>query len=190
MNLDNLLTFTGTSNGATGGITSGPQTDAPTTGTQDLSNIVDLGVINGLPASAVNGGGARDLGIGDDPSLKLSIIVPVTFVYSAGSGTTQFELQGAPDAGSNTPGSWTVMWTSPNFPQTALVAGAQLANIDLPRPVPGQPLPRYLKMTAITAVATYTAGQVEAQIVIDRDDQVVGTTGAYSGYPAGINVAN
>ena len=42
MILDNLLTFTGTSNGATGGITSGAQTDAPTTGTQAASNIIDL----------------------------------------------------------------------------------------------------------------------------------------------------
>jgi chromosome segregation ATPase len=30
----------------------------------------------------------------------------------------------------------------------------------------------------------------EANIVIDRDDQIMGTGGAYSGYPAGINVAN
>ena len=77
MILDNLLTFTGTSNGATGGITSGAQTDAPTTGTQAASNIIDLGV-SGLPASA-SGGGARDIGVGDDPSLKLSAIVIATF---------------------------------------------------------------------------------------------------------------
>ena len=55
MILDGLLTFTGTSNGATGGITAGAQTDAPTTGTQAASNIIDLGV-SGLPSSA-NGGG-------------------------------------------------------------------------------------------------------------------------------------
>ena len=29
-----------------------------------------------------------------------------------------------------------------------------------------------------------------AYIVIDRNDPVIGTGGAYSGYPAGINVAN
>ena len=54
MILDNLLTFTGTSNGAAGGITAGAQTDLPTTGTQAASNIIDLGG-PALPGSA-NGG--------------------------------------------------------------------------------------------------------------------------------------
>lgn len=184
MILDGLLTFTGTSNGATGGITSGAQTDAPTTGTQAASNILDLG-INGLPTSA-NGGGARDLGVGDDPALKLSALVTTAFA----SGTSlQLQLQGAPDNGSGAPGSYTTMWTSGAIAEASLVAGAQLANIDVPRPVPGQPVPRFLKLNFIT-VGTHTAGAVEAQIVIDRDDQILGVTGAYSGYRAGITVAN
>lgn len=186
MILDNLLTFTGTSNGATGGITSGAQTDAPTTGTQVASNILDLGVTNGIPASAVNGGGARDIGIGDDPSLKLSVLVTTAFTVGT---SLQLELSGAPDAGSNTPGSYTVMWLSPAFAEAALVAGEQLANIDVPMITAGQPLPRYLRLRFIT-VGTHTTGAVEAQIVLDRDDQITGITGAYSGYPAGINIAN
>jgi len=186
MILDNLLTFTGTSNGATGGITSGAQTDAPTTGTQVASNIIDIGVLNGLPVTAVNGGGARDLGIGDDPMLKLSVIVGTAFA----SGTSlQLVLAGAPDAGSNTPGTYTTMWTSPAVVEASLVAGAQLANIDVPRVVFGQPLPRYLRLSFVT-VGTHTAGTIEANIVLDRDDQIMGITGAYSGYVAGITVAN
>lgn len=187
MILDNLLTFTGTSNGASGGIIAGPYTDAPTTGTQVASNIVDLGVLNGLPPSAVGGGGARDIGTGDHPSLKLSVIVAVAFA----SGTSlALTLQGAPDAGANTPGAYTTMWQSPAaVVEASLTAGQQLANVDVPRPAPGQPMPRYLRMQFVS-VGTHTAGQVEAQIVIDRDDQVVGITGAYSGYPAGILVAN
>ena len=126
MILDNLLTFTGTSNGATGGVTSGAQTDAPTTGTQYASNIIDLG-LSGLPTSA-NGGGARDIGVGDDPSLKLSAIVTTTFT----GGTNMYlVLAGAPDNGSGAPGSYTTMWTSPTYLEASLVAGAQLANIDL-----------------------------------------------------------
>ena len=71
-------------------------------------NIVDLGLA-GIPSSA-NGGGARDIGTGDDPSLKLSIIVTTAFA----SGTSlQVNLQGAPDNGSGAPGSWTTMWTGP-----------------------------------------------------------------------------
>lgn len=184
MILDNLLTFTGTSNGATGGITSGAQTDAPTTGTQAASNILDLG-LNGLPTSA-NGGGARDIGVGDDPAMKLSALVIAAFT---GGTSLQLQLQGAPDNGSGAPGSYTTMWTSAAIAEASLVAGAQLANIDVPRVVFGQVPPRYLKLNFIS-VGTHSTGTIEAQIVLDRDDQIMGTGGAYSGYPAGINVAN
>jgi len=184
MILDNLLTFTGTSNGATGGITSGAQTDAPTTGTQAASNIIDLGV-SGLPASA-SGGGARDIGVGDDPSLKLSAMVIAAFTVGT---SLQLQLQGAPDNGSGAPGSYTTMWTSAAIAEASLVAGAQLANIDVPRVVFGQAIPRFLKLNFIS-VGTHSTGTIEANIVLDRDDQIMGTGGAYSGYPAGINVAN
>lgn len=184
MILDNLLTFTGTSNGATGGITAGAQTDLPTTGTQAASNILDLG-LSGLPTSA-NGGGARDLGVGDDPSLKLSALVTTAIT---GGTSLQLQLQGAPDNGSGAPGSYTTMWTSAAIAEASLVAGAQLANIDVPRVVFGQVPPRYLKLNFIS-VGTHSAGAIECQIVLDRDDQIMGTGGAYSGYPAGITVAN
>jgi hypothetical protein len=186
MILDGLLTFTGNSNGATGGIQTGPQTDSPTTGTQVASNIIDLGVISGVPSSA-NGGGARDIGTGDDPSLKLSAIVTTAFANGTSLGLI---LSGAPDNGSGAPGSYTVMWQSPAVVVEAnLIAGRQLANIDVPRPAAGQVMPRYLQLSFVS-VGTHNAGAIEAQIVIDRDDQVVGPTGAYSGYVAGINVAN
>lgn len=184
MILDGLLTFTGTSNGATGGITAGAQTDLPTTGTQAASNIIDLG-LSGLPTSA-NGGGARDLGVGDDPSLKLSALVTTAIT---GGTSLQLQLQGAPDNGSGAPGSYTTMWTSSAIVEASLVAGAQLANIDVPRVVAGQVPPRFLKLNFIS-VGTHSAGEIECQIVLDRDDQILGTGGAYSGYPAGINVAN
>jgi hypothetical protein len=186
MILDGLLLFTGTSNGSPGGITSGPYTDSPTTGTQVATNIVDLGVLSGIPASAAGGGGARDIGTGDYPSLKLSCIVTTALT---GGTSLQIELDGAPDAGSNTPGTYTIMWQSQAIVEASLVAGAQLANIDVPRPAPGQPLPRYLRMRFVS-VGTHGAGAVEANIVIDRDDQVIGTTGLQSGYPAGVVVAN
>lgn len=184
MILDGLLTFTGTSNGATGGITSGAQTDSPTTGTQIASNILDLGVTSGVPTSA-NGGGARDIGVGDDPMLKLSVTctTPLT-----GGTSLQLELDGAPDNGAGAPGAYTIMWQSQAIAEAQLVVG-QLCNIDVPRVVPGQALPRFLRMRFIS-VGTHGAGAIEAQIVLDRFDQIVGVTGLLSGYPAGITVAN
>lgn len=184
MILDGLLTFTGTSQGATAGITAGAQTDSPTTGTQQASNILDLGIKGGIPTSA-NGGGARDIGIDDD--VKLSIIVTTAF----GGGTSlACSLLGAPDNGSGAPGSTTVMWTSPAAVVEAnLIQGAQLANVNVPRVVWEQVLPRFLILSFVS-VGTHTSGAVEAQIVLDRDDQIIGPTGLQSGYPAGINVAN
>jgi hypothetical protein len=179
MILDKLLTFSGGLANTTDNL------DSPTTGTQVASNIIDLGVNSGVPSSA-NGGGARDIGTGDRPSLKLSAIIATAFA----SGTSlQLELSGAPDNGSGLPGSYTVMWLGPAVIEANLLAGMQLANIDVPRPAPGQALPRFLRLRYIT-VGTHTAGALEAQIVIDRDDQVVGITGLYSGYPAGLTVAN
>jgi hypothetical protein len=179
MILDKLLTFSGGLGGAAG------IGDSPTTGTQIATNILDLGLIDAIPSSA-NGGGARDLGIGDDPALELSVVVTTAFA----SGTSlQLVLAGAPDNGSGAPGTYTTMWTSAAIVTADLDAGQQLANITLPRTVPGQALPRFLRLSYVT-VGTHTAGVVVSQIVLDRDDQILGTNGAYSGYPAGITVAN
>lgn len=192
MILDNFLMFSGTSNGATGGITSGSNTDAPTTGTQTASNVIDLGVTSGVPSSA-NGGGARDIGIGDDPAMKLLVVVTVALVFVAGGGTIGVDLAGAPDNGSGVGASFTVMYTSPTVAQVgtaAIPAGTRLADIDVPRPIAGQPLPRFLRLRYITATATWTAGQVEACIVLDRHDLPESANATLGGYPAGVTVAN
>lgn len=190
MILDNLLLFTGTSNGASGGVTSSSYADsfAQTANTYSCSNILDLGVTSGVPSSA-NGGGARDLGIGDDPMLKLLVRVGTAGV-SAGGGTLQLELAGAPDNGSGAAGSYTVMWLSAAYTMAQAYAGADLANIDVPRVIAGQVLPRFLRLRFIVASATITAGTMVGTIVVDRDDQILGTTGVMGGYPAGITVSN
>jgi hypothetical protein len=179
MILDALLTFSGGLGGASG------YADSPTTGTQNSTNAIDLGVIDGIPTPA-NGGGARDIGTGDNPALELSALVTTAF---AGGTSLQLELQGAPDDGTGAPGSYTTMWQSEAVVEADLLAGVQIANITVPRPVPGQPMPRFLRMRYVT-VGTHTAGALIAQIVLDRDDQVLGSEGQYSGYPAGITVAN
>lgn len=189
MILDNFLMFTGTSNGATGGITSGANTDAPTTGTQTASNIVDLGVgtvTNEQIPTFARGGGARDIGVGDSPALKLLVRVTTTFT---GGTNMAVDLSGAPDDGAGGQGAYVVMWLGPTVVEANLIAGADLANVDVPRVIPTQPIPRFLRLRFITS-GTHGAGKVEGCIVLDRDDQIKGTTGALSGYPAGVNIAN
>jgi hypothetical protein len=165
MILDGLLQFTGTAGTVS--------TDSPTTGTQQSTNVIDL----------VN---ARDMGIGDDPALKLMVVIQTTFA----SGTSlELQLQGAPDNGSGAPGSYTTMWDSGAIAEASLVAGRYLANIDMPRtllatpsnPSAAQALPRFLRLQYVT-VGTHTAGQLYGFLVLDRQDQIT--------YPAGINISN
>lgn len=184
MILDALLTFTGSVNGASGGIVADNLSDAPTTGTQVASNIIDLGVDDGIPSEA-DGGGARDIGIGN-PALWLAAQVTEDF---AGGTSLQLLLEGAPDNGSGSPGSYTTMWEGPVVLEADLLVGQQLANVSVPRVVPDQPLPRFLRLSFVTD-GTHTAGEVYAGIVLDRNDQIQGTGGVMSGYRAGLNVDN
>lgn len=164
-----------------------PDALAQVAGTYTANNILDLG-LSGIPSSP-NGGGARDLGIGDDPALKLVVQVSTTFT-SGGAATLQIVLQGAPDNGSGSPGSYSTMLQSSALALSTLVVGARLLDIDVPRPPPGQALPRFLRLQYVIGTATTTAGACISSIVLDRDDQPAGTSGNLSGYPAGINIAN
>lgn len=186
MILDNLLLFTGTSNGATGGIQSTSLADAPTTGTQPGSNIIDLHM-SGIPVLA-NLQGARDIGIGDSPAMKLLVQVITTFT---GGTSLQVALQGAPDNGSGAPGTFVNWWLSPAVAEASLLAGTRLYDMDMPRPPAGVQVPRFLQMSFITA-GTHGAGRVMAAIVLDRFDQMYqGTNNAVlGGYPPGITIPN
>ena len=192
MIMDGLLLFTGTSNGSTR-TNSTTYTDLPTSGTAYSANVIDLGV-SGLPVSAGSsgtgsGGGARDLGIGDDPALKIMAEVVVAMDTLA---SIQIIVQGTHDNGSGAPYAtdWTTMASGPVVALAQAVAGARLCDIDLPRPAAGQALPRYLRLGYVVVGSANVAGTLEAALVVDRDDQIVGATGLYSGYQAGITVAN
>lgn len=193
MIIDGLLLFSGTSNGSTGGTGSGTYTDLPTSGTTYSANVIDLG-LKGIPATSGTsgtgtGGGARDIGIGDDPAMK--VMVDVTNVFDTLT-SLQCILQGTHDNGSGAPYAtdWTTMASGPVVALANLVAGARIFDIDMPRPAPGEALPRYLRIGYVVVGSANTGGLVEAALVLDRDDQIVGATGALSGYQAGINVAN
>src|SRR6266403_607136 len=106
---------------------------AGTTGTvaaHDSTNIIDLGITSGIPSSA-SGGGARDIGIGDDPALKLLVLVTTT-VTSGGAGTLALALNGAIDNGSGIPAAFSVWWTSPAYALATMNAVSRLYDMDMP----------------------------------------------------------
>lgn len=161
---------------------------AQVTGTYTSANILDLHM-SGIPTLA-NLQGARDLGIGDNPALKL--LVQVVTAFTGTTGTLQVILQGAPDNGSGVPGSYSNWWASPLYTVAQLNAGSRLMDMDLPRPPDGVSMPRFLRMSYVIATATMTAGTVSAEIILDRQDQPYqGTDNSISGgYPAGLTIAN
>ncbi|TXH51066.1 MAG: hypothetical protein E6Q97_19185 [Desulfurellales bacterium] len=183
MILDAFLQFTGGS----GGVGSTSYSDEPTTGTQNSSNVIDLGIDSGIPSSA-NGGGARDLGIGDKPALKMVVQVLTTFV---GGTSLQIALAGAVDNGTGSPSSYNNFWLSPAYAEATLVAGARLYDMDMPRPPAGIAIPRFLRLAYIT-VGTHTAGAIQAWLALDRDDQPYQSTNnaVLGGYPPGLAVSN
>jgi len=173
MILDGLLQF------------SGPNGDSPTA-TGVSTNIIDLHLV-GIPVLAA-GQGARDMGIGDDPALKLLVLVTTAF---AGLTSLQVALQGAPDNGAGLPGAFTTWWTGPANTLAQLTAGARLYDMDMPRPPAGVAVPRFLQMS-YTVAGTGTGGTIKAYIVLDRHDQMYNATNnaIHGGYPAGILINN
>ena len=162
---------------------------AQVAGTYASTNIIDLGG-PAIPALA-SGQGARDIGIGDDPTMKLLVQVTTTFT-SGGAGTLSVSLQGSADNGSGTPLSFATWYTTPAYALATLVQGARLMDMDMPRPPDGIPIPRFLRLSYVIGTATMTAGIVEAFLMGDRMDQYyTGTNNAVmGGYPPGITVAN
>ena len=160
---------------------------AQVVGTYNSSNVIDLGLI-GIPLSAA-GGGARDMGIGDDPALKFFAAITAGFT-SGGAGTLQIKVQGAPDNGAGAPGTYYDMLLTPVYALATLTVGQTLMDFDFPGVPPGQAVPRFIRLAYIIAGATMTAGTVVSYIVLDRIDQIQGTTGVLSGYPPGIAIAN
>lgn len=166
-----------------------PKNLAQVVGAYDSTNIIDLHML-GLPVLA-NGQGARDVGIGDDPAMKILVQVLNTFT-SGGAGTLSVSLQGAPDNGAGQPGAFVNWYTSAVYALATLNGGSRLLQMDMPRPPDGVAMPRFLKLVYTIAGATMTAGTVTAGLVLDRDDQPYNSTdnSILGGYPAGININN
>jgi hypothetical protein len=132
------------------------------TATAVSTNVVDL----------VN---PRDLG--NDPEMKVELVVTAAML-SAGATTLQVQFQGSTDNS-----TYTTYAESPAIAKASLTAGARsLLPINLPSPGPGVALPRYLRLNYIVATGPFTAGNLTAFLVLDKQMNIT--------YPPGIAIAN
>lgn len=118
----------------------------------------------------------RDLGVGT-PITKVMIDV-ITAFATTNSGVLTAALQGSTDNSTYT----TMAQSQAALTPGNLGIGSRLLDIDMPRPAPGQSLPRYLRLLYTVGVGIFSVGAVTAALVLDRSDLVY--------YPAGINVQN
>lgn len=134
-----------------------------TTGTIASTNVIDL--LN-----------ARDMGIGDDPALKVMCYVTTAFA-STDSGTLTVQAQGSTDNS-----TFTTYAESRAYSAADLLINNKLFPIDWPHRGPGDAFPRYLRLAYVMGALHFTPGAVTAALVLDRQDA--------SQYPAGINISN
>lgn len=135
--------------------------------TRDSTNIIDLGV-------------GRDMGVGDDPTVKLFISTQAAFT-AAGAATLIIALSYSAD---NI--TYYVAAQSETIPVASLTANKRVWDIGLPvRPVEMSTVAlmvRYMKLVYTVATGPMTAGAIEAGLVLDTPENYA--------YPPGIVIAN
>lgn len=133
-----------------------------TVGSVASTNVIDLAV-------------ARDMGIAH---YELKILARVhTAFTSGGSATLVAAFQGSTDNS-----TFYTMSASTTIALASLTAGSSVLGIDFPRPVAGQATPRYIRMYYTVGTADFTAGTIDAYVVVDRRDNIA--------YPSGITITN
>ncbi|NIF51410.1 Bbp16 family capsid cement protein [Burkholderia sp. Ax-1724] len=134
-------------------------TQSAITSSRASTNVLDLGA-------------NRDMGIGDDPSLKLLVLCPTGFT-TTNAATLQVQFQASTDSA-----TWSTIAQTDVLPAAQLGAGAKIARMD----APNNGLTRYLRLNYLVGTGVFSAGAVTAAIVLSRDDSPQ--------YQANYNAAN
>jgi hypothetical protein len=166
MRLDALLNFV--QPGAPLSLVGSAGVAIPSTNTIDL-----LGVGSGNASSNIIGNVTTfgsDTGVGGykNPEIQINI---GTALVTATSATLNVAFQGAPDNGSNAPGTWQT------FAETGPITAAQgtagqIIRMDWPVAFPANEQPRFVRLLfQVPAGADFTAGTVSSALVVPaRDD--------------------
>lgn len=149
------------------------------------TTVVDItGAGVGTAPSMINGPGAAntavgvDIGQGDGMAIPYVYVTVKTAFVSAGGALMTVTLQAAPDNGSYSEGTYTTLYTSVAFTAAQLAAGQTLMFQVPPRALTGQPgeaLPRFYRLSYTVSSSTFSAGAVNAGIVLNPPNGLVNT---------------
>lgn len=148
---------------------------APSTNVVDLSGFGSGNAENNVIGNTTVWG--EDLGIGAgvfQPTMLCN--VTTAFASSGSTATLNIQVQGSPDTAppsSGTPSGYTTYAESGVIPAATingLAAGSRLLGFSLPARIPDQlgNLPRFLRLNYVVASGPFTAGNLYAAIVLDR----------------------
>jgi hypothetical protein len=159
------------------------------TTTRVSTNIIDLQGANlvsgqGLTPPVQQG---RDLGSApDDHPVHCKVYVTAALL---GGTSINVQLQGAPDNGSGSPGTYYTIMESGVILTANLLQGQDLIDSAIATVPAGYALPRFLQINYVV-VGTYTSGTVFAGLTLATDDFPVGPNANISGYKPGFVVNN
>jgi hypothetical protein len=178
MIMDALLLFDGSvSSGGTlsGAAITSAWANPATPATYNSTNTIDSSQL--ASTSSAQG---RDIGIGDDPALLLVVSATAAITGSANS-TLQIAIAAAPDGGSGTPGTFTVIAQSPAYAvgTSGIAAGTELFRTPIPVS-PQSATPKFYQIQYTVGTANISAGSVLAAIILDREG-----LGPMMGYKSG-----
>jgi hypothetical protein len=115
-------------------------------------------------------GSADAAGVGNE---RPDMVIAVGAAFATGnSATLNVQFQGAPDNGSNQPGTWVSYWESGAIAAASLTAGRILARLPWPPPFLQNARPRFLSLNfSIPAATNFTTGTIAYALVTStRDD--------------------
>ena len=121
----------------------------------------------------------RDMGIGDDPAIKLLCTVDTAFTTdttNASTLTIQFQV-------STDSTTWTTLVQTPALLAASLAQYNKLMPIDFPALPTYVALPQYVRLNYDVGVAAFSTGKLNAYLVIGRDDIVQYPKNYSSTYP-------
>jgi hypothetical protein len=145
------------------------------------TNIVDLTGAGSGNAPNLSFGNAttfaEDLGTGTGGEVP-QILASIGAAAPTGGTSINVQFQGAPDNGSNAPGTYTTYVETGAIPIAQLSANGLLMRVAYPRRIIGIAMPRFIRLN-YTIVGTFANFTVFAALLLDPAENDVGS------YPSG-----